>query len=232
MTDIIKLDSRLSLAASLVKGSYVADIGTDHAYIPIYLLQSGKCNRAIAADINCGPLNNARENVAANGLSDKVCFYLCDGLSGIDLTEVSDIVICGMGGELIAKIIEACPSLKESSSPRLILQPMSAIEDLRMYLAENGFEICNGGVTEAAGKLYQCFACTYTGKQYSLSAAEAIVGRTDEKIRDGKLYPALLGKYINRTKKEIFGRPMGSLDTSSQEALLAQLLEIEKGIDK
>ena len=103
-------DGRLGRAADFVReGAVVADIGTDHAYLPIYLLLSGKIKFAVASDINRGPLDSAKRNAAKYGLTDKMRFTLANGLDGLPLEEdgVSDIVICGMGGELIAQIIAA-----------------------------------------------------------------------------------------------------------------------------
>ena len=133
MQNIPILDSRLSLAASFVReGSVVADIGTDHAYIPIYLLLTNKSKSTIAADINEGPLERARINADRYGIRDGITFCLADGLSTLPLEEmgVTDIVICGMGGELIASIIDASEYAKKSGV-RFILQPMSHAEKLR-----------------------------------------------------------------------------------------------------
>lgn len=219
-----KLDSRLKMAADMVSGSVAADIGTDHGYIPIYLLLTKKCRRAIAADINKGPLENAEKNAAACGVAENISFYLTDGLEGIELTEVSDIIICGMGGETQAHILSQSEFVK--SGVQIILQPMSAVEKLREYLAQNGFMITDGAVCISYGKVYQCIACRYDGRQRRLSPAELLVGEADEPIRKHKLYPALLKKYIDRTKKEIAGKKKGSLATAYEEALLSELKEI------
>ena len=133
-----KLDSRLITAADMVRGDSVADIGTDHAYIPIYLLKTNKCLRAVASDINAGPLKNAKENAAAYGVDKKVDFYLTDGTKGIDLSAVTDIVICGMGGELCARIVYEC---ERAHDLNFVLQPMSAVHKLRSFLYSEGKKI-------------------------------------------------------------------------------------------
>ena len=234
MTDtadsIPHLDGRLALAASFVSGDTAADVGTDHAYIPVYLIKSGRCRRAVASDINEGPLNNAIKNAAAYGVSDKIDFYLSDGLEGVPLEGVTDILICGMGGELTARIISACPRLYTAGdgAPRLILQPMSGADKLRRFLAEDGFEVTDGGVAEAAGKIYQCIVCRYTGKPYSLTPAEELAGAKNEPLRCSPLYGRFIRGLIEKTKKAAEGKKRGGLDTSYDGSLLKELCEIYK----
>ena len=139
---MIKLDARLKMAADEVRqGKRVVDIGTDHAYLPAYLIENSICPSAIAADIGKGPLENARKVVGASkDLSEKIELRLSDGLKEIKSHEAEDIVIAGMGGILISEILSAAPWVKNEEK-RLILQPMSHAEDVRKYLCENGFEI-------------------------------------------------------------------------------------------
>lgn len=139
---MIKLDARLKMAADEVRqNKKLVDIGTDHAYLPAFLVENGICNEAIAADIGKGPLENARKVVSASKeLSEKITLRLSDGLKEIDPDEAEDIVIAGMGGILISEILTAAPWVKNETK-RLILQPMSHAEDVRRYLCENGFEI-------------------------------------------------------------------------------------------
>ena len=234
MTDtadnIPHLDGRLALAASFVSGDTAADVGTDHAFIPVYLVKSGKCRRTIASDINEGPLNNAIKNAATYGVTDSIGFYLSDGLESVPLDGVTDILICGMGGELTARIISACPRLysSEDGAPRLILQPMSGADKLRRFLAKDGFEITDGGVAEAARKLYQCIVCRYTGKPYSLTPAEELAGAKNEPLRRSPLYGRFVRGLIEKTKKAAEGKKRGGLDTAYDEALLKELCEIYK----
>lgn len=139
---MIKLDARLKMAADEVRqGKRVVDIGTDHAYLPAYLIENSICPSAIAADIGKGPLENARKVVGASkDLSEKIELRLSDGLKEIKSHEAEDIVIAGMGGILISEILSAAPWVRDEEK-RLILQPMSHAEDVRKYLCENGFEI-------------------------------------------------------------------------------------------
>ena len=134
MSDL-KLSKRLSAAASFVRdGAVCADIGTDHAYIPISLVLDGKVKYAIASDINEGPILKARENIEKYGLADKITARIADGLNGIEEYKPNSIVICGMGGELIARIINDCAYVKQQGI-QLILQPMTSIAELREYLS-------------------------------------------------------------------------------------------------
>lgn len=123
------------------KGKKIADIGTDHAYLPAYLIENGITPFAIAADIGQGPLENAEKVVTSSPLlRERIELRLSDGLKEISAEEADDIIIAGMGGILISEILTAAPWVKDESK-RLILQPMSHAEDVRKYLCENGFDI-------------------------------------------------------------------------------------------
>lgn len=228
MKNIITLDKRLELAVSFVTGSVCADIGTDHAYIPIHLLQSGKCRYAIASDINEGPLKNAEINAKKHNVYDKIFFALTDGLEGLPLEDkqVSDIVICGMGGELIAEIIDASTYTK-NKDVNLILQPMSSVEELRTYLYENGYTITDEGITMAQGKLYQCISCRYSGEKEKYSPAQLMLGKINiKKGEENPYFKPLVEKLIMQTQKKIDGKIRGGVDHTSESALLSELCKI------
>jgi tRNA (adenine22-N1)-methyltransferase len=113
-------------------GAVLADVGTDHAYLPAALVLEGKIGGAIAADLRQGPLSRAKETVREYGLNGKIAFRLCDGLSGIRPEEVNAVSIAGMGGETIAMILEAAPWTREQNTA-LVLQPMSSMDELRRW---------------------------------------------------------------------------------------------------
>ncbi|MDE6599627.1 MAG: class I SAM-dependent methyltransferase, partial [Oscillospiraceae bacterium] len=132
------LDKRLRLCADMVRGKRVCDVGTDHAYLAAELLSEGRCETAVAADINEKPLAAARLTLEKAGVLDRAELILSDGLENIPESGITDIVIAGMGGELIAAILSRCGWL---DGKNLILQPMSRADFLIKWLCENGFEI-------------------------------------------------------------------------------------------
>ena len=159
---MITLDKRLSAVAALVRpGSRLADIGTDHAYLPVHLIQAGVCPSAIASDIGAGPLDAARRTVTENGLSSKIALRLGNGLATVSAKEIDDIAIAGMGGETIVMILEAAPWVKDVRI-RLILQPMTRAEDLRRWLLQNGFSILEEHLIVDGRHLYPVLAAEYT----------------------------------------------------------------------
>ena len=137
----LPISKRLLCCASMVQsGSRVADIGTDHGYLGIYLLQSGAARHVIACDPRKDPLENARRNAKLFGVDGEMEFRLSDGLEKILPDEVDTVVMAGMGGDLIQKILSQCPWRKREGL-QFILQPQSAGNVLRRWLCEDGFEI-------------------------------------------------------------------------------------------
>ena len=190
--------ARLKTAADLVRqNSRIADIGTDHAYLPAYLVLSGRVVSAIACDIVQGPLDNAAQTVKEYNLSEKIELRLCNGLHGVEADEVDDIVICGMGGELISAIIDDAKWVKDPSK-HLILQPMSAVDDLRIYLAENGFSVEKEVLVKDSGRIYIVISAYYSGEKLDYSPEYAYVGNVCASDYLGKEY---LEKEYNRIKK-------------------------------
>lgn len=147
------LQPRLRAIADLVPaGSRLADVGTDHGYIPIDLLLDGRISAAIATDIGELPLDHARRTARRCGLTEGIDFRLGDGLSPLSPDEVDVIVIAGMGGDSISDILTASPWAREG--PLLLLQPMSKAEVLRSFLPENGYSVEAERLVEDKGKLY------------------------------------------------------------------------------
>jgi tRNA (adenine22-N1)-methyltransferase len=149
---VIMLSPRLAAAANYVcRGEPLADIGTDHAYLPAHLVQTGAVPRAIAADVLPGPLEAARTTIAEAGLADQVELRLGNGLQVVTPGEVATATICGMGGPLIAEILAAGPT---EGLKRLVLQPMGGEEALRRWLAGHGWRITDEVLVEDGGRIY------------------------------------------------------------------------------
>lgn len=151
----MKLTARLSAAAALVpSGTSIADIGTDHGYIPIYLCNEGICTRGIAADIVPGPLQAARCHVCGAGLENYIDCRLGDGLTCIAPHEVDGAVICGMGGSQMTRILQASPAVWVSLH-FLVLQPQSDSGELRRFLYESDWYIDEETLLTEEGRLYE-----------------------------------------------------------------------------
>lgn len=151
----IHLSKRLQAIADYVDaGERVADIGTDHAFLPMALAQAGKIDFALAADVGVGPLNIAKQNIAENGLSDKITTRLADGLEGIKPEDsISTVVIAGMGGELIAKIL-ARGSDHLDGTETLVLSPHRDVPMVRQWLSTNDYGIVAETMLEDEGHVY------------------------------------------------------------------------------
>ncbi len=172
----LKLDTRLSLVASFVRnGSRVADIGTDHAYIPVYLLQNGLSPFALAADLREMPLENAAKTIEKYALGDRIKTVLSDGLEKIQPNSCDDIIIAGMGGLLIAQLLSKAAWLKNEKY-RLVLQPMSHQEDVRRFLYENGFDIVREGCCCDERHCYCVIAAQYSGRAVAFTPAMPYTG--------------------------------------------------------
>ena len=142
-----------AVASMVTPGNVLADIGTDHGYVPISLVQRKKIPKAIAMDVNVGPLQRACEHIAECQLEDKIETRLSDGVNKLQVGEADTILIAGMGGELVVRIItegmEVCKAAKE-----LVLQPQSELEKVRQFLRENKFKIMDEDMVIEDGKYY------------------------------------------------------------------------------
>ena len=135
----LQLQPRLQCIASLVpQGARLADVGTDHGYLPVWLLQHGRIESAIASDINALPLDHARATAAEYGVTACIDFRLCPGLAKIGSEECDTVAIAGMGGETIIAILESAPWTKDGAHT-LLLQPMTKAAELRRWLSVNGY---------------------------------------------------------------------------------------------
>ena len=190
----MKLTDRLLKIASLVtKDKKIADIGTDHGYIPVHLLNEGYIDFAILADVNKGPLENARKEVRHNNLIDKVDLRLGSGIEVLKKGEVDEVIIAGMGGILISELLEANIEVAQSTE-RFILQPMQAQKELRKYLLNNGYEILDEVLVREDFRIYEIIVTKYTGKNTNVE--DEIFYEVGNKLIENK--DELLNEFINK----------------------------------
>ena len=217
------LDKRLLSCADYVRvGAVFADIGTDHGYLPLFLLREGKIQRAYLSDVNEGPLSSAKRNAKAEGFSDKCEFILTDGAAALSGKGITDYAICGMGGELIVRIIEDAPHLKTKGT-RLILQPMTKQEHLRKQLAISGFSILGERFSYDSGKYYVTILAEYTDECSELSECEAELGIDVPHESDRDEYLGFLEGKKKAAEKALNGKRSGGYATVEEEALLGMI---------
>lgn len=218
MSGLNELSPRLSMVGELVpEGARLADVGTDHAYLPAALILAGKIPSAIAADLRQGPLARAKATVRGAGLEGRVAFRLCDGLSGIRPEEVDAVVIAGMGGETIAAILAVAPWVRERDVP-LVLQPMSSMPDLRVWLQRNGYRIITERLCREGDTLYTALSVR-AGMMAPLSPAEQWAGvNCDHPLRG-----AWLDHWLDRTARVLEG-----LSKARQGGAASKRAEIEQ----
>ena len=198
-----QLDNRLKLCADFVrKGAKLADIGTDHAYLPVWLCRIGRCPSAVAADINPEPLRRGQATIIESGMSGRIETRLSDGLKEIKPDEADDIVIAGMGGELIAKILSEC-SFATDSSKHFILQPMTKSEVLVAWLCENGFKILRQDCCVASGKCYTVLLVKYSGEKHIADELYCYLGELSP--QNNKTHLRFVEGHLNRLSKQAVG---------------------------
>ena len=199
----MELSKRLSAVAGLVtEGASVADIGTDHGYIPIYLARKCKEGKWIAMDINSGPLQRAKEHIREYGREEKIETRLSDGLSALKPGEVHTMIAAGMGGGLVIHIMEKDPSVT-AKIREFILQPQSEISKVRFYLEESGYQIVCEDMVEEDGKFYPIMKVEH-GSSAPYTECEYLYGKC---LLEGK-HP-VLKKYLDREmgiRESIFGQ--------------------------
>lgn len=163
--NMFKISERLQqIAALITKGNVVADIGTDHAYLPIHIVKSGISNKVIAMDIRKGPLEKAQQNVRLYGVSDNISIRLSDGLVKLSPMEAETITICGMGGRLIQSILENGRE-KYDRHTQLILSPQSELREFRKYLYSFGYSVQREVMLKEDGQFYFIFCCYRDGQK-------------------------------------------------------------------
>lgn len=228
-----KLDARLSAAAGFARmGKVAADVGTDHAMLPIYLVSEGIAPRAVASDINPGPLARAKLNISDAGLSDKIEAVLTDGLDGLEDSGAEDIFILGMGGELISRIVLSS-DLPRSPGVRLVMQPMTHAQDLRRDLGAAGFTVidealsedCSGRIGNGDGRIYQTIAAEYTGATEEYFPEELVLGRINI-ARGGELLKKYAAYLAQVYSVRAAGLEKAGRDASYEKDLILRLGKI------
>ncbi len=223
----MELSPRLAAIAGRVPpGSRLADIGTDHAYLPAYLILEGTISSAVASDVNRGPLDRGRETARLAGVEEKIDFRLSDGLKGLGEDEADVIVIAGMGGELISRILSDAPWTK---GKLLLLQPMTAQPELRRWLNGNDYRIERETVVREGQKLYVILTVR-GGADEPYSIGELWAGRQ----RRGESVPLRLDHLedlLRRRRKALAGMERGSVSSEALEnerTLIAQLEQLRE----
>ncbi len=216
-----KLSPRLLAAAGFVRPmATVADVGTDHAYLPIYLCKTGHIRSAVASDINEGPVERAKINIASHSLSKKIAVRHTDGLSGIEAYSPTDIIICGMGGELIAEIISKAEWTKNRDI-RLILQPMTHADKLRKYLCEQGYLIIDEALAKEE-KVYQIICAEFRGEHIEYTPLELTFGR--QNIARGGDDLKTYAEYVRSVyETKIRGKRSAGADTAEEETFVSMI---------
>lgn len=221
----LALQPRLHMLARLVpEGCRLTDVGTDHGYLPVALLQQGRITAAIASDIGAEPLEHARRTAMQYGV-DGMDFRLCAGLSGVAPEETDVIVIAGMGGETIISILQDAPWTADGQH-RLLLQPMTKAAALRRWLADNGYTFTDEHLVEDKGRIYPIL-CVKGGVFRPLTEAEALCGVL---LADDPLYAAYLTEHITKLRRSAEGLrrssdPSGGRLAAQAESLAAELEE-------
>lgn len=227
---IISLSKRLQcLAEKIEKGSIAADVGTDHGYIPAWLIQNKVCNKVIASDIKAGPLNSAINTAKLAGVEDRIDFRLCAGLDKYGPDEFDAAIIAGMGGETVISILEAAPWTRNK---KLIIQPQSKIPELRIWLYNNGFLINDAELVYDTGRIYLVW-------QVSGGSAPEMPDTLmiDKQLMDKR--DALLGAYlegiIKRELKVLKGMEKGNnvcdADILNQQNSIRELKALKEVVD-
>ena len=217
----LQISRRLKAVAALVSpGLVLADVGCDHGYIPIYLIQKGQIPRAIAMDINQGHLLRAREHIREWGLEAYIETRLSNGLKALEPGEAQCLVIAGMGGPLMERILtQGAPVLKDMKE--LILQPQSEIGHFRQFLAENGYRIIEEDMVEEEKKYYPMMKAFQGSRNYT-KKAEYLYGK---KLLE-KRHP-VLREFLekeDRASRELL-KKLTQVETSSAEKRKEELQE-------
>ena len=206
------------------RGARLADIGSDHAYLPIALCLENKIECALASDINEGPVAAAVTNIHKNGLSDRIVAVRADGLDKTRNFAPDCITVLGMGGELIVSILDKADWVKDGGIT-LVLQPMTHPEILAKYLAQEGFDIIDEKIVRDGSRddrIYRVVCAKFDGKRRELTEAEALVGKINLASGDD-VSRAYIERIIRVFTVRIEGKRGAGGDTSREESVVDEL---------
>jgi tRNA (adenine22-N1)-methyltransferase len=218
--NVEKLSNRLSSVAFFIpEGAKLADIGSDHAYLPCHVVKAGKVPYAIAGEVVEGPYLSAKKQVETEGLTGKIDVRKGNGLEVITLGEVDCITIAGMGGALIASILEEGKEKLEGVK-RLVLQPNISAISIRLWLLENGWSLMNESILEEDGKIYEILV--------------AEKGNSKAAYTENIEWELLFGPFLSKEKNGAFIQKW-TLEQKNWQRILAQMAEskqTEENIEK
>ena len=221
----MELTPRLKLAAEYcLPCKKIIDVGCDHAYLCLHLVERG-AESAFASDIRPGPLAAAKEHIAACGMADRVQAVLCPGLEAFGPQDADTVSICGMGGEMIASILEAAPWTAKGDH-KLVLQPMTNGNRLRKWLAENGYAIEKEALAREGERLYVVMQAV-GGKRDDCGRENHYL--FTEKLLADALFPQYGEKLRQKYEKSRQGKASAGLDTAEEDAVLKRLEEVAHG---
>ncbi|MGN1481433.1 Nif3-like dinuclear metal center hexameric protein [Porcipelethomonas sp.] len=210
---MIVIDNRLKVCAEMISGNgIVCDIGTDHAYLPAYLIENKICSEAVASDINDGPLKFAVQTIEKYGYKDNIKLIKSDGLDNIPPDNISDIVIAGMGGETISAILDNVEWIKNGVN--LVLQPMTRAGHLRKWLYKNGFEIVEEKAVIEDRFVYTVIRAVYSGYRINIGKVAEYVGRINIETDAGKRY---IENQFSKINNIVLGLCKAGKDEDSQK---------------
>ena len=228
MQHTIELSARMAMNASLVPdGAKVADVGCDHGYVSLYLASKKACKKVIAMDINEGPLSHARKNIEKAGLSDCIDCRLSDGMQALNQGEVDTVLIAGMGGMLVCRILEQSPEVMQEVST-LVIQAQSDLYEVRKMIHKIGFFIENEKFCMDAGKPYLVMRAVRGEEKTPYEPAEYEYGRLLPEVSDTAYRKFLLDE---RDKKMKLQETLNMQKTSGAGARVEELTEEITGLN-
>ena len=221
---MISLSKRLRMAAELVpRCGLLADVGTDHAYLPVWLVQNQVSQRVLASDIGQGPLRRARETVEFYDLTDRVETILADGLNYPQAEHAEVVTICGMGGETMISVLQAAPWTREGR--RIVLQPQSKLPELEAWLQAHEYAVTAAKLCLDGGKLYLAMAVQGGGTWEQGAEAWLCSGRDS-------LFPVYLRRELDKTERALSGLRQAQTEHAAALAAIERRLAALKDFER